>query len=199
MDTSTSSPFTSTLNSLLNSTEQTTEVTETTQINGTQENKNQMSIPEVIEAMTKLYEYPEDYVVEKLGITTTLLKKACRSIGVKRWPYRKILKVDREIQKNETILKKEIPIEEKDKVQEKIARLKELKDQILFNPNTDTGSRKRKPQTIRVPAEMKRLAVSCEGDTVPISSASVLRLAFGLDFCYFEVCANQSNSAITQS
>eukprot|EP00180_Rhodochaete_pulchella_P001327 Plantae.Rhodophyta-Rhodochaete_pulchella.ctg21361.p1 GENE.Plantae.Rhodophyta-Rhodochaete_pulchella.ctg21361~~Plantae.Rhodophyta-Rhodochaete_pulchella.ctg21361.p1 ORF type:complete len:634 (-),score=58.29 Plantae.Rhodophyta-Rhodochaete_pulchella.ctg21361:742-2643(-) len=51
------------------------------------------------EDLAPFYGMQRDEVAAKLGICVTLLKKMCRRLGVKTWPYRKLRPVHREIEK----------------------------------------------------------------------------------------------------
>ena len=48
------------------------------------ENKN------LCEILKKYYHKPLEQVAKEIGICTTVLKKICRTCGIKRWPFRSI-------------------------------------------------------------------------------------------------------------
>ena len=63
------------------------------------ENKN------LCEILEKYYHKPLQQVAKEIGICTTVLKKICRSCGIKRWPFRSI--TSKKVRKEEKLLKEE--------------------------------------------------------------------------------------------
>eukprot|EP00188_Purpureofilum_apyrenoidigerum_P003883 Plantae.Rhodophyta-Purpureofilum_apyrenoidigerum.ctg41895.p1 GENE.Plantae.Rhodophyta-Purpureofilum_apyrenoidigerum.ctg41895~~Plantae.Rhodophyta-Purpureofilum_apyrenoidigerum.ctg41895.p1 ORF type:complete len:354 (+),score=45.34 Plantae.Rhodophyta-Purpureofilum_apyrenoidigerum.ctg41895:193-1254(+) len=47
--------------------------------------------------LVPFFDVPRDVLAGRLGICVTLLKKVCRKNGIKRWPYRKLLPIEKKI------------------------------------------------------------------------------------------------------
>lgn len=43
---------------------------------------------QTLESVRKLFRVPVEEAARALGIGVTALKKFCRGVGIKRWPYR---------------------------------------------------------------------------------------------------------------
>ena len=97
-----------------------------------------MSVPDncSFDSISKYFHLPLAEASGKLGICATILKKICRSYGIKRWPHRKIRSLDNMIQKYEDQIKNTDIEEEKKSIRLEIDVLREKRDLILKNPNT---------------------------------------------------------------
>ena len=69
------------------------------------------------------------------GICTTLLKKICRKIGVKRWPCRALRSLSKNIQTLESSLTKANTQEDEDRIYRQIVECKEKRNSIMMNPS----------------------------------------------------------------
>jgi hypothetical protein len=54
------------------------------------------------EALSKFFHMPLVQTAKDFGVCATVLKKRCRELGIKRWPYRKVRSLNRSVDKTET-------------------------------------------------------------------------------------------------
>ena len=88
------------------------------------------------ETISSYFHLPLAEASAKLGICATILKKICRSFGIKRWPHRKIRSINNLIKKYEDQLKNTTKPEEIHNIKMEVNLLREKKEIILKHPNT---------------------------------------------------------------
>lgn len=77
--------------------------------------KNKRKMVELsIDLLKEYFERPLKVVARELGVCTTFLKKQCRTLGLKRWPYRKIRGIKAQLNKLETRMDKGVPVNDAD-------------------------------------------------------------------------------------
>uniref|UniRef100_A0A7S4KX31 RWP-RK domain-containing protein n=1 Tax=Guillardia theta TaxID=55529 RepID=A0A7S4KX31_GUITH len=54
-----------------------------------QESRKSNLVVLTFESISEMFHYPLSSVAQQLNISQTALKKACRDLGIERWPYRK--------------------------------------------------------------------------------------------------------------
>ena len=133
--------------------------------------------------LVQYYHLPLREATKQLGVSATSLKKVCRMLGVKRWPHRKLQKLDIDIRRLREELATNIMTESIRA--EKLALLHETerkRAEILENPNVplaQTAEKRRRPfyqppqTTPPPPAAPVELAPE-DAVTVPIAADAVL-------------------------
>lgn len=89
-----------------------------------------------IEDLRQHFDKPIAEAAFNFGICTTLLKKICRKIGVKRWPCRQIRSLTKTIRALEVQLAKTATFEERFRLQEQIEELMEKHAAIVKDPSS---------------------------------------------------------------
>lgn len=89
-----------------------------------------------IEDLRQHFDKPIAEAAFNFGICTTLLKKICRKIGVKRWPCRQIRSLTKTIRSLEMQLVKTHSFEERFRLQEQIEELMEKHAAIVKDPSS---------------------------------------------------------------
>lgn len=92
------------------------------------------------ETISSYFHLPLCEAATRIGICATILKKICRTFGIKRWPHRKIRSINNSIQKYEDQIKNTNNEEEILTIKSEIALLNEKKEMILKNPNIPINS-----------------------------------------------------------
>jgi hypothetical protein len=46
------------------------------------------------ERLQELFVLPLEAAAKRMGVGATFLKKACRKVGISKWPYRKVIATD---------------------------------------------------------------------------------------------------------
>lgn len=90
-----------------------------------------------IEELRRYFHLPIVEVAKQLGICTTLLKKVCRKLKIKKWPYRQIRSITKSVQSLEMASLNEALLEpEKARYREQITLLQNTLDLLIQDPNT---------------------------------------------------------------
>jgi|ERR1712137_33529 len=83
--------------------------------------------------LAKYFHQPINDVAQELGICATLLKKACRQNGIKRWPHRKIRSLDTLIDSFEEIIR--TSPSNTQRIKDDLVQLREKREYLLSHPN----------------------------------------------------------------
>jgi hypothetical protein len=84
----------------------------------------------------RCFHLPLVEVAKRLGVCTTLLKKICRKLGVKKWPHRQIRKIDNCISNLQSAMKRNVDNESDGLLfLEQIHALERVRNNVLRDPN----------------------------------------------------------------
>lgn len=90
-----------------------------------------------IEELRRYFHLPIVEVAKQLGICTTLLKKVCRKLKIKKWPYRQIRSITKSVQSLEMASLNDALLEaERTRYREQITLLQNTLDLLIQDPNT---------------------------------------------------------------
>jgi hypothetical protein len=90
-----------------------------------------------IDELRRYFHLPLVEVAKQLGICTTLLKKVCRKLKIKKWPYRQIRSITKSVQSLEMAsLNDALEESERARYREQIALLQHTLDLLIQDPNT---------------------------------------------------------------
>lgn len=90
-----------------------------------------------IEELRRYFHLPIVEVAKQLGICTTLLKKVCRKLKIKKWPYRQIRSITKSVQSLEMASLNDALIDsERVRYREQITLLQNTLDLLIQDPNT---------------------------------------------------------------
>ena len=93
-----------------------------------------MNKQQFIKEIPKYYHLPLNLVSQKMKISISTVKKFCRSIGITRWPYRQISKINHELNKLKVMIDDHnIPQSEKDQMILQFNNLISQKQHIISN------------------------------------------------------------------
>ena len=89
-----------------------------------------------IEELRRYFHLPIVEVAKQLGICTTLLKKVCRKLKIKKWPYRQIRSITKSVQSLEMASLNDALLEsERARYKEQITILQNTLDLLIQDPN----------------------------------------------------------------
>lgn len=90
-----------------------------------------------IEELRRYFHLPIVEVAKQLGICTTLLKKVCRKLKIKKWPYRQIRSITKSVQSLEMASLNDALLDaERLRYREQITLLQNTLDLLIQDPNT---------------------------------------------------------------
>lgn len=122
-----------------------------------------------IEDLRKHFDKPIAEAAFNFGICTTLLKKICRKIGVKRWPCRQIRSLAKTIRALEMQLTRTHSFDERCRLQEQIEELMEKHASIVKDPSSGG----KLGQTLRRKALSKKSLSGADARNKPTRTADV--------------------------
>jgi hypothetical protein len=85
--------------------------------------------------LQQCFHMPIAKVANMLGVCTTLLKRTCRRLGIKRWPHRQIIKIDKCVYRLEGAMKNTVKEHEKPLYFEQISALRKMRKAVVNRPN----------------------------------------------------------------
>jgi len=88
-----------------------------------------------IEQLRRCFHMPITEVSCHFGICTTLLKKVCRRLNIKRWPHRQIRKIDNCIQSLQVAMQNADTDAERQLFRGQIGALKIMRKSVVDDPN----------------------------------------------------------------
>lgn len=110
------------------------------------------------------FHVPINTAARNLGVCVTVLKQVCRELGVQRWPYRKVKKIDDMVKIIETGDTKETLTGD---MRARMDRVKETRDFILQNPNSTAHKRLGKVKSLRAATDKRAAGDKVEGGAGP--------------------------------
>eukprot|EP00276_Gloeochaete_wittrockiana_P025271 CAMPEP_0184370634 /NCGR_PEP_ID=MMETSP1089-20130417/162941_1 /TAXON_ID=38269 ORGANISM="Gloeochaete wittrockiana, Strain SAG46.84" /NCGR_SAMPLE_ID=MMETSP1089 /ASSEMBLY_ACC=CAM_ASM_000445 /LENGTH=779 /DNA_ID=CAMNT_0026713279 /DNA_START=331 /DNA_END=2670 /DNA_ORIENTATION=- len=87
------------------------------------------------EELAKYFDLPIADVATRLGVCVTILKKNCRSLGIDRWPHRKIKSLQRWEEQGKEVVRSQLPEFDHDAIRETIVRLHDTRLALMHDPN----------------------------------------------------------------
>lgn len=118
------------------------------------------------------YHVPINEAARNLGVCVTVLKQVCRELGVQRWPYRKVKKIDDMVR----IIGGEVDADMPKDLRDRIDRVQEARDCILSNPNSTAHKRLGKVKSFRAAkqASLKESRKRAEAAAAVVAAAGAV-------------------------
>ncbi|GAB1225739.1 hypothetical protein ENUP19_0260G0012 [Entamoeba nuttalli] len=145
------------------------------------------SAKEIALVLKNNYNRPLQEVARIVGMSATSVKKLCRDLGIKRWPHRKLQRIEGEIKKIDESMKDPSKTSfERNQYHERYLELIQLKQQVYDDPNIPLSNPPKKKYYCKStpnPKPFHQIKFQLNGKTIPIScSAPLSSIVFGPDY-----------------
>lgn len=127
------------------------------------------------ESICKYLHLPISKAAESLNISTSVLKKRCRSFGISNWPYRKIRSVDKKIARLRKLL--ETNPEYAPEINSEIARYTSKRERVIEHPelvklSSHVNVARMQKQSVQAPAAATLTSPPLASATLPPTTNS---------------------------